>query len=86
MLSYTDAPVSLPQRIVRSRPLMVATVPSDKYEMAFGFTEAEVFQSMEEYGLSGQKQEVRRCYDGFTFGRHSNIYNPWSIRNCLEIT
>lgn len=59
--------------------LEVVTATSDKYETAFGFTEAEVFQSMEEYGLSGQKQEVRRWYDGFTFGRHSNIYNPWSI-------
>lgn len=64
--------------------LKVVTTTSRKYETAFGFTEEEVFQALEEYGLSGQKEEVKKWYDGFTFGDSKNIYNPWSITNYLD--
>ena len=59
--------------------LEVITTTSDKYETAFGFTEEEVFASLDRAGLGGEKQEVKRWYDGFTFGNHTDIYNPWSI-------
>ena len=59
--------------------LEVVTTTSDKYETAFGFTEEEVFASLDRAGLGGEKQEVKRWYDGFSFGRHTDIYNPWSI-------
>ena len=39
---------------------------------------------MEEHGLSAKKEEVKRWYDGFTFGQKSDIYNPWSIINYLD--
>ena len=59
--------------------LEVVTTTSDKYETAFGFTEEEVFSSLDDVGLGEEKQEVKRWYDGFTFGGHADIYNPWSI-------
>ncbi len=59
--------------------LEVVTTTSDKYETAFGFTEKEVFSSLDDVGLGEEKQEVKRWYDGFTFGGHADIYNPWSI-------
>ena len=62
----------------------VVTVSSDKYADCFGFTENEVFDALDEYGLSEQKQAVKEWYDGFTFGRCSDIYNPWSIINYLD--
>lgn len=62
----------------------VVTTTSTQYETAFGFTEDEVFRSLEEYGLGDEKENVRKWYDGFTFGRTSNIYNPWSIINFLK--
>lgn len=64
--------------------LKVVTTTSEKYADAFGFTEEEVFAALEEYGLSGQKQQVRDWYDGFTFGSRKDIYNPWSIINFLD--
>lgn len=64
--------------------LEVVTTTSDKYATAFGFTEEEVFAAMDEYGLSGEKEEVKRWYDGFIFGEHADIYNPWSILNYLD--
>ena len=40
--------------------LRVVTTTSDKYETSFGFTEEEVFQSLEELGLSGEKEKVKK--------------------------
>jgi hypothetical protein len=63
--------------------LKVVTTTSDEYAIAFGFTEKEVFEAMDEMGLS-EKDEVKRWYDGFAFGKTSDIYNPWSIINYLD--
>ena len=64
--------------------LKVVTTTSDEYAESFGFTEKEVFDALDEYGLSDKKQEVKRWYDGFIFGNHEDIYNPWSILNYLD--
>ena len=65
--------------------LVVVTVSSESYADCFGFTENEVFDALDEYSLSNQKQAVKEWYDGFTFGSHTDIYNPWSIINYLKI-
>lgn len=64
--------------------LEVVTTTSEKYADCFGFTEEEVFTSLEEYGLSDQKEKVKDWYDGFSFGERRDIYNPWSIINFLD--
>jgi len=64
--------------------LVVVTTTSNQYETAFGFTEEEVFNALDEQGLSEKKQEVKSWYDGFTFGDSRDIYNPWSIINYLK--
>ena len=63
--------------------LKVITSTSDEYADAFGFTEEEVFAAMDERGLT-QKDNVKKWYDGFTFGKIQDIYNPWSILNYLD--
>ena len=63
--------------------LKVVTTTSDEYATAFGFTEEEVFASMDEMGMT-DKEEVKRWYDGFVFGSVHDIYNPWSIINFLD--
>ena len=64
--------------------LEVDTTTSDKYATAFGFTVEEVFAALDECGLGSKKEEVKEWYDGFTFGTHTDIYNPWSILNYLD--
>ena len=64
--------------------LKVVTTTSDEYAESFGFTETEVFDVLDEYGLSDKKQDVKQWYDGFIFGNHKDIYNPWSILNYLD--
>ena len=62
----------------------VVTTTSEKYADCFGFTEEEVFAALEEYNLRDQNQQVKSWYDGFTFGKRKDIYNPWSIINFLD--
>ena len=64
--------------------LNVVTTTSDEYSSCFGFTEDEVFESLDAFGLSDKKAEVKKWYDGFTFGSHKDIYNPWSITSYLD--
>ncbi len=64
--------------------LVVVTTTSNQYETAFGFMEEEVFNALDEQGLSEKKHEVKSWYDGFTFGDSRDIYNPWSIINYLK--
>ncbi len=63
--------------------LEVVTTTADKYADAFGFTEQEVFASLEEFGYV-DREKVKFWYDGFFFGMLKDIYNPWSILNFLD--
>lgn len=64
--------------------LEVVTTTSDKYAEIFGFTEEEVFAALKEFGLLEKEKEIKEWYDGFTFGKMQDIYNPWSIIHYLD--
>ena len=64
--------------------LKVVTCMSDEYAESFGFTEREVYASLCQMGLEHDFDNVKSWYDGFTFGSHKDIYNPWSITNYLK--
>ncbi|MDE7274609.1 MAG: ATP-binding protein [Lachnospiraceae bacterium] len=64
--------------------LSVITTTSDQYAVYFGFTEKEVFNALDNVGLSESKQGVKKWYDGFTFGTYTDIYNPWSITSFIK--
>ena len=65
--------------------LRVVTTTSELYAKAFGFTESEVFAAMDAQKIpAAEKEKVKFWYDGFTFGRIPDIYNPWSVTMYLE--
>lgn len=64
--------------------LTVITTTSEQYADCFGFTETEVFDALEKYGMSDRQVEVQTWYDGFSFGNKKDIYNPWSITCFLK--
>lgn len=64
--------------------LDVVTTTSDEYADSFGFTQDEVFGALDDMGLGSEKEGVKQWYDGFTFGRHTDIYNPWSITSFIK--
>jgi len=65
--------------------LNVVTTTTDEYSTSFGFTEKEVFDAMDSQEIpEEQKEKVKFWYDGFTFGKTSDIYNPWSVTMFLD--
>ncbi|HBI62885.1 MAG TPA: hypothetical protein DDY31_17050 [Lachnospiraceae bacterium] len=64
--------------------LEVVTTTSDKYNEAFGFTQEEVSDALAEFEIAEMESGVKEWYDGFTFGKRTDIYNPWSILNFLD--
>ena len=64
--------------------LNVVTSTSEMYADCFGFTEEEVFAALDEYRMQDKRNEVKKWYDGFTFGNCRDIYNPWSIISYLK--
>ena len=65
--------------------LNVVTTTSYEYQTAFGFTEKEVFTAMDRQEIpTAEKEKVKFWYDGFTFGKAKDIYNPWSFTMYLD--
>ncbi len=62
----------------------VYTIKDVRYREYFGFTDKEVRQMLAYYGFTGQYGAVKDWYDGFTFGKRKDIYNPWSITKYLD--
>ena len=64
--------------------LNVVTTTSDQYAACFGFTKEEVSAALAAFWMEDKEEEVKRWYNGFTFGSQKDIYNPWSITNYLD--
>ncbi len=64
--------------------LNVVTTTSEEYNSCFGFTEQEVFEALDTFGMEKEKERVKQWYDGFNFGRRRDVYNPWSITCFLD--
>ena len=64
--------------------LQVASLTSPLFATSFGFTQAEVSDTLKCQDVDEQER-VREWYDGFTFGGVTDIYNPWSITNYLSL-
>ena len=61
------------------------TLLDEPFTTCYGFTEEEVIQLMQQAPIAPKLKEVRRWYNGYTFGgKKTKMYNPWSIMNCLE--
>lgn len=57
------------------RVLSVSDVEFDEY---FGFTDSEVKDMLEYYGLARHYQTVKEWYDGYQFG-NVEVYCPWDV-------
>ncbi len=58
--------------------IQVATVLEQSYSQHFGFTDTEVKQILDDFGMSHRQAEVRSWYNGYKIGT-STLFNPWSI-------
>lgn len=64
--------------------LDVFNITSLKLSDKFGFTKTEVGTLLNYYSLDAQETEIQQWYDGYTFGKTSGIFNPWSVLNCIK--
>jgi Predicted AAA-ATPase/PD-(D/E)XK nuclease superfamily len=62
--------------------LSVFTVTDPDFSNKFGFTDMEVQELFADMHLSTPHTEIKRQYDGYTFGYTHGLYNPWSILCC----
>jgi hypothetical protein len=49
----------------------------------FGFTEPEIEQVLDDFGVQDHAAVIRDWYDGYSFGGHT-IYNPWSVISYIQ--
>ena len=63
----------------------VHTISDVRYDEFFGFTDAEVDELLDFYGLTAHKEVFRDWYDGYRFGS-VDVYCPWDVINyCDEL-
>lgn len=58
--------------------LDINSILAVSYGEYFGFTQEEVDQMLQYYGLEEKKDIMRHWYDGYRFG-DEEVYNPWSV-------
>ena len=65
--------------------LKIHTISDVRYDEYFGFTNSDVDELLEFYGLSSYKGVIRDWYDGYRFG-DTDVYCPWDVINyCDEL-
>ncbi len=63
--------------------LSVRTIVDDRFDEWFGFTEPEVRNMLDYYGLSGYYDITKEWYDGYRFGK-TDVYCPWDVINWCD--
>lgn len=61
----------------------VLSIADARFDEQFGFTDSEVRDIMEEYGVSDKISEVKDWYDGYRFGK-ADVYCPWDVINYVD--
>ena len=59
-------------------------ISASSYSDVFGFTQTEVDKLLADAGLEGERDKLKEWYDGYRFGKRSDIYCPWSIMQYLS--
>lgn len=63
--------------------LKIVSILNESFAEAFGFTQKEVEEMLDFYGINEKKEEMKRWYDGYQFGK-TEVYNPWSVINYVN--
>ncbi len=63
--------------------LKIHTVTDSRYDEYFGFTDTDVNEILEYYGLENHAHTLQEWYDGYRFG-NENVYCPWDVINYCD--
>lgn len=58
--------------------LEIISILSKNYDEYFGFTNEEVAQICQDFGMPEKYETIQEWYNGYVFG-DANVYNPWSV-------
>ena len=58
------------------------SVTSRKFAQYFGFTEGEVSEMLEAFGLTEKLELIKKWYDGYIFG-DTEVFCPWDVASYL---
>lgn len=64
--------------------LKVLSCMDVRFDEYFGFTDREVKELLEYYGLSDYYAAIKEWYDGYQFG-NVNVYCPWDVINYCDV-
>ena len=59
------------------------SVTSRKFSQFFGFTEIEVSEMLDAFGMSDKMKLIKEWYDGYIFG-NTEVFCPWDVANYLS--
>lgn len=63
--------------------LNVLSISEVRFDEYFGFTDREVRDLLEYYGLSAHYDKIKEWYDGYQFG-NVEVYCPWDVINYCD--
>lgn len=63
--------------------LKVLSVADVQFDEFFGFTDGEVKEMLEYYGVSEHYEEIKEWYNGYQFG-NVEVYCPWDVINYCD--
>ncbi|WP_455721681.1 AAA family ATPase [Agathobacter sp.] len=61
----------------------VLSIMDTRFDEHFGFTDSEVREMLDYYGLSSHLTEIKEWYNGYRFG-NADIYCPWDVINYID--
>lgn len=61
----------------------ICTIADTAYAEYFGFTNSEVMEMLEYYGMGSLYGTVKEWYDGYRFGK-TDVYCPWDVINYIS--
>ncbi len=64
--------------------LNVLAIENKEFSECFGFTDGEVREMLDYYGLSDRYEAVKEWYDGYLFG-DTGIFCPWDVINYVRL-
>ncbi len=64
--------------------LKVYSLMDNQYSQFFGFSEDEISMLFSESDIPLDLPAVQKWYNGYRVGHRMDIYNPWSILNCID--
>ena len=64
--------------------LKLYSLMDEKYSQFFGFSEDELRMLFSESEIPLDLPSVQKWYNGYQSGHLTDVYNPWSILNCID--